>query len=129
VTTAQDLYPTIASAVEVSLESDQRLDGKNVWPGLRDTKPQDRGPFMIAGSDMAIFDGDWKLVQTLDGRVSLFNLKMDPREATNVWAANVEVGQRMQRLLAENASAFPSFTTRRGHGPVQISGLRRPNPR
>ncbi len=129
VTSAQDLYPTIATAVGVSLEPDQKFDGNNVWPGLRDAKPQDRGPFIIAGSDMAIFDGDWKLVQTLDGRVSLFNLKMDPREATNVWAANVEVGQRMQRLLAESAIAFPSFTTRRGPGPVQNSRPRRPNPR
>ena len=129
VTSAQDLYPTIATAVGVSLESDQKLDGKNVWPGLRDADPQDHGPFIIAGSDMAIFNGDWKLVQTLDGRVSLFNLKMDPREATNVWAANVDVGQRMQTLLAESANEFPSLGQRRGPGPGQSSGPRRPNPR
>ncbi len=129
VTSAQDLYPSIATAVGVSLEPDQKFDGKNVWPGLRDAKPQDRGPFIIAGSDMAIFDGDWKLVQTLDGRVSLFNLKMDPREATNMWAANVEVGQRMQRLLTESAIEFRSIAQRRGPGPGQNSGPRRPNPR
>lgn len=129
VTSAQDLYPTIAAAAGVSLEPDQTLDGKNVWVGLRDAQPQDHGPFIIAGSDMAIFDGDWKLIQTLDGRLSLFNLKLDPREATNVWAANVEVGQRLQRLLAESAIEFPSFAQRRSPGPGPNSGPWRPNPR
>lgn len=56
------------------------------------------------------------------------NLKMDPREAINVWAANVEVGQRMQRLLADSAIEFPSFVQLRGPGAGQSSGPRRPNP-
>ena len=68
---------------------------------------------------MAFFDGDWKLVQTLDGRMFLFNLKTDPREAKNMWSQNIEVGRRMQNLLQETAKEFPNLSPIRGPGPAQ----------
>ncbi len=121
-TSAQDLYPTIATAVGVSLESNQKLDGRSVWAALRNANAQDNGPFLIAGSDMALFDGDWKLIQTSDGRMSLFNLKTDPGEATNMWSQNIEVGQRMQKLLQETVKEFPNLSQSRGPGPAQRRG-------
>lgn len=121
-TSAQDLYPTIATAIGVSLEANQKLDGRSVWAALRNANAQDNGPFLIAGSDMALFDGDWKLIQTSDGRMSLFNLKSDSREATNMWSQNIEVGQRMQKLLQETVKEFPNLSQSRGPGPAQRRG-------
>lgn len=130
VTSAQDLYPTIASAVGVALEANQKLDGKDLWAALRDVKLQDSGPMIISGSETAMFDGDWKLVQTNDGRLWLFNLKTDARESKDVWADNIEVGQRMQRILAESTNEFPKLVQRRGSIPSQNSfSPRRPNPK
>ena len=121
-TSAQDLYPTIATAIGVSLEANQKLDGRSVWAALRNVNAQDNGPFLIAGSDMALFEGDWKLIQTSDGRMSLFNLKTDSREATNMWSQNIEVGQRMQKLLQETVKEFPNLSQSRGPGPAQRRG-------
>lgn len=48
-----------------------KLAGKNLWDPLRSGRVQDRGPFVIAGADFAIFDGDWKLIETADGNCFL----------------------------------------------------------
>ena len=128
VTTAQDLYPTIASATGIALEANQKLDGKSVWNALRNNHELVNGPFIVAGSDIAIFDGDWKLIQNQDGRLSLFNLRTDPRESINVWDQNVETGECLKKQLLEAASKFPSLAQRRGPPPGN-PGPRRPNPR
>jgi arylsulfatase A-like enzyme len=116
-TSAQDLYPTIASAVGVSLDANQKMDGKDRWAALLDVNDPSREPFVIAGSDMAIFDGDWKLIQTVDGRISLFNLKEDPYEQKDVRSENVEIGERLKKSLEEMTVGFPRLLQRRGPAP------------
>ena len=49
----QDLYPTIATAIGVSLEANQKLDGRSVWAALRNANAQDNVPFLIAGGTTA----------------------------------------------------------------------------
>ncbi|MCY2984866.1 MAG: sulfatase-like hydrolase/transferase [Planctomycetota bacterium] len=114
---AQDLYPTLASAVGVSLDENLKMDGKDRWGALLDVNAPKREPFVIAGSDMAIFDGDWKLIQSMDGRLFLFNLNEDPHEQNNVWAQNAEVGERLKKTLAEMTTDFPNLSQRRGPAP------------
>ena len=116
-TSAQDLYPTIASAVGVSLEANQKMDGRDRWAALLDANAPQREPFVIAGSDMAMFDGDWKLIQSADGRLTLFNLDKDPHEQNNVWYQNVEVGERLKKSLVEMTAGFPNLSQRRGPAP------------
>lgn len=117
VTSAQDLYPTITSAVGLKMEPSQKLDGKDVWGALHSAEVRDNGPLVIAGSDIAILDGEWKLVQSLNGSVALYNIHSDPRETTNVWDQNEEVGRRLRMRVAESEKDFPSLTQRRGPPP------------
>jgi len=67
----QDLFPTLTAAVGVPVTNALKLDGKNLWEPLRSGRVQERGPFVIAGTDFAILDGDWKLIETADGKRSL----------------------------------------------------------
>jgi hypothetical protein len=66
---------------------------------------------------MAIFDGDWKLIQSMDGRLSLYNLKEDSQERNNVWEENKDVGERLQKSLKEITGSFPNLSQRRGPPP------------
>ena len=116
-TAAQDLYPTIASAVRVSLDANKKMDGKDRWEALLDVNAPQRERFVIAGSDMAIFDGDWKLIQSMDGRLSLFNLNEDPHEQKDVLSQNVEVSERLKKTLAEMTVGFSNLSQRRGPTP------------
>ena len=62
---------------------------------------QDRGPFVIAGADFAIFDGDWKLIETSDGKRSLYQIAKDPGETRDLYASSAEIAQRLEAKLAE----------------------------
>ncbi len=86
---------------------------------LLDADAPQREPFVIAGSDMAIFDGEWKLIQSIDGRLSLFNLMADPQEQNNVWSQNIELGERLKKRLAERTKDFFNLSQRRGPAPRQ----------
>ena len=116
-TCAQDLYPTLAAAVGVELTESHRLDGKNVWPAIVAEKAEARGPFVIAGSDCAIFDGDWKLIETAAGRRSLFHILNDPGETTDVITQHADIAQQLQAKLAEVKQEFSATSARPRPGP------------
>ena len=118
VTSAQDLYPTIASAMGVALEPNQKLDGKDLWANLHAADGRDNGPLVIAGSDIALFDGEWKLIQSLNGNVSLYNMNVDANETKNVWDQNADIGRRLLGQITATAKEFASLPQRRGPGPT-----------
>ncbi len=111
---AQDLYPTLAAAAGVVLSDDryEKLDGKNLWPAIRSGVVQDRGPFLISAANSALFDGDWKLIETADGRTSLFQLANDPGETTDLIVEQPAVAQRLQAKLVEFQKDFPAVRPR-----------------
>ena len=111
---AQDLYPTLAAAAGVTMNdnSDAKLDGKNLWPAIRSGVVQDRGPFLISTTSSALFDGDWKLIETADGRTSLFQLASDPGETTDLIVEQPAVAQRLRAKLVEFQKDFPAVRTR-----------------
>ncbi len=109
---AQDLYPTLAAAAGVMVSDDLKLDGKNLWPAIREGVIQDRGPFLISAANSALFDGDWKLIESADGRTSLFQIANDPGETTDVIVEQAAVAQRLQATLSRFKQDFPALLTR-----------------
>ena len=103
-----DLFPTLAAAAGVKPPTTAKLDGKNLWDSIRTGNTQDRGTMIIAGSDLALFDSGWKLIETADGTRSLFRLADDPREATNLLAKNPAVAQRLAARLEEAKNGLPA---------------------
>ncbi|MCX7047656.1 MAG: sulfatase-like hydrolase/transferase [Candidatus Sumerlaeota bacterium] len=113
----QDVYPTLAAAAGVPVKDEQKLDGKNLWAPLRSGNVQDRGAFVIAGTDFALFDGDWKLIETADGKRSLYQIVKDPGETTDLLAQHADIAQRLGTKLDEVKKDLPEVRARPRPGP------------
>lgn len=113
----QDMYPTLAAAVGVPVKDAPTLDGRNLWEPLRSGQRLDRGPFIIAGTDFALFDGDWKLIETAEGKRSLFQIIKDPGESTDLIEKEPDIAQRMEAKLAEVKKELPAVVVHPRPGP------------
>jgi arylsulfatase A len=118
-----DLFPTIASLTGAELPQ-HPIDGKNIWPlihGDADAVSPHQAYFFYWGKDLqAVRSGDWKLhfphaYRSLSGGVtgqdglpgkyeqlrieqSLFNLRSDPGETSDVAKDHPEVVAELTRL-------------------------------
>lgn len=118
-----DILPTVAHLIGAKLP-DHKIDGKNIWPlieGKTDAKSPHEAYFFYYGSQLqAVRMGDWKLhfphdYRTLNGRqggtgglpvnydraqidLSLFNLRTDIGETTDVKDQHPEIVQKIQAL-------------------------------
>ena len=108
-----DLFPSILAAVGVAPAKELKLDGSNQWPALQAGKASARPAFLIASHDLACFDGDWKLVETSDGKRTLFNLAKDSGEAKDVAAEQPEVFRTLGGKLDELKKDLPAAGSRR----------------
>jgi len=103
VITATDLFPTLAAATGVEINSSRPLDGKNLWTNLETgvVAPRQDKLFFTSESPLlgryynAVLDGDWKLVQLVDHKLEnitvknmLFDLSKDPYEQTDLAASH-----------------------------------------
>lgn len=107
-----DLFPTLAAAAGVPMKTGQPLDGKNLWPAIQTGVLQERSPFLIAHTDFALFDGDWKLIETANGQRSLYQIAKDPDETMNVRAIFPDVTRRLEARLAEVKQDLPELRAR-----------------
>ena len=112
----QDWFPTLAAAAGVSLPPKTRLDGSNQWPALCSGKDTARVPFLIAASDIALIDGDWKLIERSTGNLSLFNLRTDISETNDLYAQEAEVARRLTAQLDDLKKDLPPVAADRGAG-------------
>jgi arylsulfatase A-like enzyme len=94
-----DLFPSIAAALNLPLSAELKIDGVNQWPAIAGGKTLPRPPFLVASSDIALFDGDWKLVETNAGQRALYNLKADLSEAKDLLAAQPELAAKLGAQL------------------------------
>ncbi len=91
-----DLYPTLLVTAGVTIPADTRLDGVNLLPYLvgssRKTEPPHQALYWRFGQQMAVRQGDWKLVKydlaTEGGKgtsaAKLYHLAEDIGETTDV---------------------------------------------
>ncbi|TVR18702.1 MAG: arylsulfatase [Balneolaceae bacterium] len=108
-TTAMDLFPTIARIVGAELPDDRIIDGHDIWPILSgDTNAQSPYEAFYYYKDdrlQAVRSGKWKLhvYRPEEGRVQLlYDLKEDIGETTDVSEQNPDVVNRLE-ALAEKA--------------------------
>ncbi len=113
---AHDWLPTLATAAGIILKSDIKLDGTNQWPALQSGKLIPRTPFLIAAHDIALLDGDWKLIEFVSGERRLFNLRTDISETKDALASEPELATRLIAKLAELKRDLPADTARRNPG-------------
>jgi arylsulfatase A-like enzyme len=98
--TAQDLFPTIATAVGVTPRNGLPFDGLNLWPTLRNGAPPVERTFAVATeTNYAQFEGRMKLVR-IGARDELYDIVADPSETTNLAAAEPATLARLRATLA-----------------------------
>lgn len=110
-----DMLPTFCSLAGAEIPGDRVIDGKNILPYLlgKTVEPPIHETFVVPGS--TIRHGDWKLLlkgqspggngnKGMQGRVpakagSLFNLKDDPGETTDVSSNHPDKVEQLEALM------------------------------
>jgi arylsulfatase A-like enzyme len=120
---AIDLVPSLLSIAQVETPPTLTLDGQNldkVLLGKSESsrkgplffrRPPDRDTYYGDGDlpDLAVRDGDWKLLCEYDGSdVELYNLKDDRAETKNVADRHSEISERLKRQVLEWHSQMPT---------------------
>ena len=108
----QDIFPTVCAAVGVAAPKEP-LDGSSQWVALQQGKRLERKPFLIASFDTALIDGDWKLLEAADGQRSLYNLKADLSERTDLATQQPDQLTRLGRLMDALKQSLPPITVKR----------------
>ena len=97
--TVQDVLPTLAEVVELSLDPEQVVDGAARWSEIRGVARSSPADFVAVSRDeLAVLSEDWKLIAGDEGN-ELYNLSDDPYEARNVAASEPEVVQQLLEAL------------------------------
>ncbi|MEM9177375.1 MAG: sulfatase/phosphatase domain-containing protein [Myxococcota bacterium] len=136
---AMDVFPTIAEAAGVERRNAFELDGRSLWPAIKEGKPMPREELLFFASETPIrgtfnitaFDDEWKLIQRIDqGLLSaevqnwLFRTSEDPYERNNLAEAHPEVVARMAEEIHTWRMMHPLSGTR--HALVPPPGWRAP---
>ena len=102
VTAAIDLLPTLADLAGLELDSPKPLDGISFAPLLRQQRTDwpDRLIFSTWGTQASVRTDRWRM----QANGQLYDLKIDPRESTDVAPGNADV----QRQLLGKLQAFQS---------------------
>ncbi len=118
----QDLFPTLAAATGVIISAAAKLDGSNQWSALQSGKAQTREPFLIASTDIALIDGEWKLIEWSSGNLSLFNLRTDIGETRDDYQKEAERARQLTAKLDELKKDLPATTASRRPGKGKSKG-------
>ncbi|WP_164101412.1 sulfatase-like hydrolase/transferase [Candidatus Laterigemmans baculatus] len=116
-----DLVASLVNLCRASPPEEYRGDGEDLLAALlgKSTaersrplfwrRPPDRpGPKEAPFPDLAIRDGDWKLLCDLDGtREQLYNLRNDLSEQQNLAAEKPQITRRLKRLLLQWNATLP----------------------
>ncbi len=130
--TVEDVLPTLLSALDITPEWTNPLDGTNQWPAIANGQATENRLRILAMHDReqyraAVFEGEWKLVQMNDAQggqlqPQLFRIAEDPYEQNDVAADHPDI---VRRLLANVTAAQnvpivgiddPTIPTRLGLG-------------
>jgi N-acetylgalactosamine-6-sulfatase len=119
VLTAVDLLPTFCAIAGIT--PPEEVDGENLQSAFKGESPRRTRPIFwrINGNkkesnfwpDLAVRDGDWKLVTTFDGqRVELHNLPSNRAEdiTRNQSKEHPEIVQRLTKLVLEWNASLPT---------------------
>ena len=124
---AMDVFPTLAAAAGVPIETRFELDGRNVWPALEAGERVPRKDYLFFASETPIrghfnitaFNDDWKLVQEIDQgllgaevETHLFRIAEDPNEHNDLAATHPDVVAEMSEAILEWRNLYPVAGTR-----------------
>jgi len=113
-----DIFSTIASAANVKIPMDRKIDGVDLMPYIKGEKLANphQTLFWRSGNHQAVLHENWKyLISKKEGTKWLFDTDQDPLERNNLININPEKTSQIENLLAmfnsEQANPlYPSST-------------------
>ncbi len=112
---ALDMFPTLMAMTGSKMPETRPLDGKNVWPALREGRPSPVDSYYFVWHDEdAIRTDRWKLHRFFE-RYELYDIKQDESESTNLAEAHPEV---VQSLATKMDAWADSLGVALGHRPA-----------
>ena len=113
-----DIFSTIASAANVQIPMDRKIDGVDLMPYIKGEKIANphQTLFWRSGNHQAVLHENWKyLISKKEGTKWLFDTDQDPLERNNLININLEKTSQIESLLAmfnsEQANPlYPSST-------------------
>ncbi len=122
---ALDMFPTLIAMTGSKMPETQPLDGKNVWPALRDGQPSPvESYYFIWRDEDALRTQNWKLHRFFD-RYELYDITADETESNNVADAHPDV---VQSLTAKMDAWADSLGAAIGHRPAPAKYHAEPKP-
>jgi arylsulfatase A-like enzyme len=101
-----DMFPTLMAMTGSNMPKTRPLDGKNVWPALRDRKPSPvESYYFIWRDEDSLRTDKWKLHRFFD-RFELYDITADEVEAKNVADAHPNVVRELSARMDEWADSL-----------------------
>jgi arylsulfatase A-like enzyme len=103
-----DIFSTVCEITGVSAPKDRPIDGTSLVPLFKNEQINRKTPmywrYHAAPQEMkiAMRDGDWKILSNVDlTRFELYNIKDDPKEASELSAKEKEHFERLKNTLKQ----------------------------
>lgn len=122
IVSVMDVFPTLAGAAGIDTGKTLTLDGRDIWPALRDGVSISLDHNLYFGCEMTVpgsfmltaFNDEWKLVQHVEQKQRsadvtnyLFRIERDPSERNNLAATHPDVVARLSRDIVDWRSLHP----------------------
>ena len=133
-TTAHDLFPTLATALGVKAGNKKPFYGQDLWETFRTGKTIPHKDVLIASQAIALFHGDWKLIQGQGaggrpGYRELYLIKADPEERFDLSEIYPELTEALGAIIDRFPRAEPISRGRGSQGRRQQGGRPQQRPR
>ncbi|HSI36671.1 MAG TPA: sulfatase-like hydrolase/transferase [Tepidisphaeraceae bacterium] len=110
---ATDVFPTLIAMADLKMPETRPLDGKNVWPALRDDAPSPVDSYYWSWhAEDAIRTADWRLHRYYD-HTELYDIRADVGETTNVSDAHPQVVKALTAKMNAWAESLGAALTHR----------------
>lgn len=114
-----DFLPTVTDLLNIS--NPERIDGISYLPTLLGTTKQEKHDYLYwefhgKGGKQAVLQDNWKLVYTKvnspNPKIELFNLTTDPTESNDLSQQEVEILEKMKKIMESAHEKNPAFKFR-----------------
>ncbi len=122
---ALDMFPTLVAMAGLEMPATRPLDGKNLWPALRDNGPSPVASYYWSWhAEDAIRTADWRMHRFFD-HVELYEIRADIGETKSVADAHPDV---VKSLTAQMNAWVESLGAALSHQPVPVKLDAKPAP-
>lgn len=122
---ALEMFPTLIAMADLKMPETRPLDGKNIWPAMRDnTASPVESYYWSWHNEDALRTADWRFHRFFDHN-ELYNLRTDIGETRNVATAHPEVVKSLTAKMNIWAGSLGAALT---HQPVPIQLDAKPAP-